>query len=52
MDALNSNLDCNQTISQFGVEESVLVLGECEILTHSHNNHSLQMLTESSQHSG
>ena len=31
----NSNLDCDQTISQFGVEESVLGLGECEILTHS-----------------
>ena len=35
MDALNTNLDCNQTINQFGVEESVLGLGECEILTHS-----------------
>ena len=31
----NSNLDCNQTINQFGVEESVLGLEECEILTHS-----------------
>ena len=35
MDALNTNLDCNQTINQFGVEESVLGLGEREILTHS-----------------
>ena len=26
---------CYQTINQFGVEESVLGLGECEILTHS-----------------
>ena len=31
----NSNLDCNQTIKQFGVEESVLGLQEYEILTHS-----------------
>ena len=30
-----SNLDCNQTINQFGVEELVLAWNECEILTHS-----------------
>ena len=38
MDALNSNLDCNQTINQFGVEGPLLVLNECEnspTLTHS-----------------
>ena len=31
----NSNLDCNQTINQVGVEDSVHGLGECEILIHS-----------------
>ena len=31
----NSNLDCNQTLNQFGVEELVLGLEEFEILTHS-----------------
>ena len=35
MDAYNSKLDCNQTINQFGVEDLVLGLEECEILTHS-----------------
>ena len=30
-----SNLDCNQAINQFGVEELVLGLEEGEILTHS-----------------
>ena len=31
----NSNLDCNQTIKQFGVEELLLGLEECEILKYS-----------------
>ena len=31
----NPNLGCNQTINQFGVEDLVLVLKKCEILTHS-----------------
>ena len=35
MNAYNSNLDCNQTLNQIGVEGLVLGLEECEILTHS-----------------
>ena len=35
MDAYYSNLDCNQTINQFRVEDLVLGLEECEILSHS-----------------
>ena len=43
MDALNSNLDCNQTINQFGVEEPLLVLNECE------NSHTLTTTTTGSK---
>ena len=43
MDALDSYLDCNQTIDQFGVEETVLGLGECE------NSHTLKTTTTGSK---
>ena len=35
MDALNSNLDCNQTINQLELNEHSLGGNECEELTHS-----------------
>ena len=36
MDALSSNLDCNQTINQFGVEQTSFWVGmNVKTLTHS-----------------
>ena len=35
MDAYNSNLDCTETINQFGVERPLFGWYECERLTHS-----------------
>ena len=43
MDALNSNLDCNETINHFGVEGPLLVLNECE------NSHTLTTTTTGSK---
>ena len=31
----NSNFDCNQAVNQFGVEDLVVGLKECEVFTHS-----------------
>ena len=35
MDVFNSNLDCNETINQFGVSDHFFGGNECEELTHS-----------------
>ena len=53
MDPLNSNLDCNETINQLGVEMNQVLGGnECEKLSHTHNNnHRVQKLTKRSQQS-
>ena len=39
----NSNLNCNQTINQFGIEERLLVLNKCE------NTHTLTTTTTGSE---
>ena len=47
----NSNLDCNQAINQFGVEDLVLGLEECEILTHSQKQPQVPNITRRIQQS-
>ena len=51
MDAATQMLDCDETITQYGVQDLVLGLKECEN-SHTHNNnHKVQKLTKRSQQS-
>ena len=49
MDAVTQMLDCNETITQFGVQDLVLGLKECETLTHSEQQLQGPKLTKRSQ---
>ena len=53
MDGTTQNLDCNETINQFGAERTnVWSENECEILTHSQQQPQAPNAHKRSQQSG